>query len=212
MSNLTTRLAKTTAIAAAFASASAIGSTAFAQECFLGEVKMVGFNFAPRGYALAHGQILPINQNQSLYSILGTTYGGDGRTTFALPDLRGRVPIGWGQGSALSNYSLGEKVGSETNTLTLANLPSHNHGATTTTTVHGYAARGNNGDPTGRALADSNRDDVYQNSAASVTLNAASVQNTTTVASTGGAAVNNLQPSQAINYIICLQGTFPSRN
>ncbi|MCA9167759.1 MAG: tail fiber protein [Planctomycetales bacterium] len=94
---------------------------------YLGSVELFAGNFAPRGYALAQGQLLTINSNQSLYSILGTTYGGDGRTTFALPDLRGRVPIGAGQGPGLSNYRLGEKSGAESVTLTVANLPAHTH-------------------------------------------------------------------------------------
>ena len=93
-------------------------------EPFLAEIRMVGFNFAPRGWALCDGQILPINQNQSLYSLLGTTYGGDGRTTFALPDLRGRVPVHKGEG-----ISLGQKGGTETVTLTAGQTPAHTHAA-----------------------------------------------------------------------------------
>lgn len=96
-------------------------------EELMGTIKMFAGNFAPRGYALCNGQMLAISQNQALFSILGTTYGGDGRTTFALPDLRGRVPLGPGQGPGLSNRQPGEKAGNETSTLSVANLPAHNH-------------------------------------------------------------------------------------
>src|SRR5689334_25156091 len=94
---------------------------------FVGEIKMVSFNFPPKGWALCNGQLLPINQNQALYSILGTTYGGNGVTTFGLPNLQGRMPLHWGQGTGLSNRSRGEVGGEITHTLTLAELPSHTH-------------------------------------------------------------------------------------
>src|SRR5450755_3568317 len=96
-------------------------------EPFLGQIYMVGFNFAPRGWALCNGQILPINQDTALFSLLGTTYGGNGQTTFALPDLRGRTPIHVGQGPGLTNRLLGVPGGSETVTLSLAMLPAHTH-------------------------------------------------------------------------------------
>src|SRR6202451_4167465 len=92
-------------------------------EPFLGEIRMFGFNFAPQGWAPCNGQLLPINQNEVLFSLLGTTYGGDGTTTFALPDLDGRVPIGMGQGIGLTPRTIGEQDGSETVTLTVAELP-----------------------------------------------------------------------------------------
>ena len=101
-------------------------------EPFLAEVKIVGFNFAPRGWAQCDGQILPINQYQALFSILGTTYGGDGRTTFGLPDLRGRVAMHPGNGPGLSPRQLGQKTGTETNTLTVNQMPAHNHTASGT--------------------------------------------------------------------------------
>src|SRR3954468_23228168 len=96
-------------------------------EPFLGEIRMFGGNFAPRGWAFCNGQILSIAQNTALFSLLGTTYGGNGQTTFGLPDLRGRVAVSAGQGPGLSNYSLGELAGSESVTLTSANMPAHNH-------------------------------------------------------------------------------------
>ena len=101
-------------------------------EPFLAEVRIVGFNFAPRGWAFCDGQILPINQNQSLYSLLGTTYGGDGRTSFALPDLRGRTPIHVGRSNGGGDHRLGSKSGEETHTLSAAGMPQHTHSAKTT--------------------------------------------------------------------------------
>ena len=101
-------------------------------EPFLGGIELNGFNFAPRGFMLCQGQLLSIAQNTALFSLLGTMYGGDGRVTFGLPDLRGRTPIGFGQGPGLSNYTQGELAGSETVTLTISNLPMHNHVMTVT--------------------------------------------------------------------------------
>src|SRR5438270_2669849 len=97
-------------------------------EPFLGEIRMFGGNFAPRGWSLCNGQLLPIAQNTALFSLLGTTYGGNGQTTFALPDLRGRVPLHWGQGPGLSNYDLGEQTGTESVTLLSTQMPAHSHG------------------------------------------------------------------------------------
>ena len=108
-------------------SASPIVESSMSAEPFIGEISMFAGNFAPRGWAFCEGQLLPIAQNQSLFSILGTTYGGDGRTTFGLPDMRGRVSIHPGTGPGLTNYRLGNKGGSETTTLTTNQLPSHNH-------------------------------------------------------------------------------------
>src|SRR4029453_14566953 len=96
-------------------------------EPFLSEVKIVSFNFAPKGWALCNGQLLPINQNQALFSLLGTTYGGNGQTTFALPNLQGSVPVHAGQGSGLSTYDLGQQSGSEFVTLLQSEIPAHNH-------------------------------------------------------------------------------------
>src|SRR4026207_25334 len=94
---------------------------------FMAEIKIISWNYPPKGWAFCNGQLLPINQNQALFSLLGTTYGGDGRTTFALPDLRGRLPQHWGNGQGLSNYALGQKTGTETVTLTAAQIPAHTH-------------------------------------------------------------------------------------
>ncbi|MEM7033145.1 MAG: tail fiber protein [Chloroflexota bacterium] len=170
-------------------------------EPFLAEIRMVGFNFAPRGWAFCDGQILPINQNQSLYSLLGTIYGGDGRTSFALPDLRSRTPIHRGDG-----HQLGQKGGSETVTLTAAQIAAHTH-----------TVNAKNSDTTGNRTAAGNfpaggqtfTADVYRDpEAATMTaLRSGSVTN-----AGGGQAHNNMQPYTTLSYCIALQGLFPSRN
>ena len=125
-------------------------STIYAQDPYIGEIRLVAFNFAPQGWALCNGQILPISQNQALFVLLGTTYGGNGVTTFALPDLRGRAPIHAGQGPGLSNYSLGQIGGTETNIMTVAQMPRHSHAVNAVTTD------GNIGVPTGALPANTN--------------------------------------------------------
>jgi microcystin-dependent protein len=168
-------------------------------EPFLAEIRIVGFNFAPRGWALCDGQILPINQNQSLYSLLGTTYGGDGRTSFALPDMRGRSPIHVGASNGTS-HPQGEKSGEETHTLAAGEMPQHTHVASAT------SVDANNVDSTDRVLA------------TAAGLYAPSDTNDVTMASDnlanagGGQAHNNMQPFLALNFCIALQGLFPSRN
>ncbi len=165
---------------------------------FLGQIMIFGGNFAPRGWAFCQGQLLPIAQNTALFSILGTTYGGDGRTTFALPDMRGRVVVSPGHGPGLSNYNLGQKGGSQTNTLTIANLPQHNHQVTIPVSTS------ESGEPTGVL----GNGDIYGEEA---TPNAFYPGATSTNVG-GGQPVNNLEPYLTINYIIALQGTFPSRS
>ncbi|MDR7252492.1 microcystin-dependent protein [Nocardioides sp. BE266] len=167
-------------------------------EPFLGEIQWVSFNFAPKGWALCNGQLLPINQNQALFSLLGTTYGGDGRVNFALPDLRGRLPIGVGQG-----HSLGERGGEAAHTLSPNEMPAH---------THSYAVtdhRGSTGDPgapTGTAFASGERAHT-----------AAAVGNATfhpsAVSNVGGSQAHlNLQPFLTLNAIIAItNGIFPSQ-
>src|SRR6187399_3074015 len=118
-------------------------------EPFLGEIRLMSFGFAPKGWAFCNGQFLPINQNQALFSLLGTTYGGNGQTNFALPDLRGRIPVHSGQGPGLSNSSLGETGGTEAVTLTVAQLPRHSHAA------QGASGAGNSSGPAGQVWAGS---------------------------------------------------------
>lgn len=166
-------------------------------EPFIGQIIMFGGNFAPRGWALCDGQILPISQNTALFSILGTTYGGDGRTTFALPDLRGRVPIHAGSGPGLSSYQLGEKGGVERVTLTVQELPSHSH------QPRANAQDANSDDPDGAFSAVAN-ENIYSNTS-NVSMSATT--------NTGGSQPHeNRPPYLAINYIIALVGIFPSRN
>jgi microcystin-dependent protein len=164
-------------------------------EPFLAEVRMVGFNFAPRGWAFCDGQILPINQNQSLYSLLGTAYGGDGRTSFALPDLRGRTPI-----HEDGNHSLGSKSGQENHTLVNAEIPSHTHVAQATSAAVSTA------DPSGNLLG-SNAGNPYHAFGTATEMAADTVENTGS-----GQAHPNMQPYLAVNFCIALRGLFPSRN
>ncbi len=166
-----------------------------AQESMIGEVKMFAGNFAPRGWALCEGQLLPISSNQALFSILGTTYGGDGRTTFALPDLRGRVPIGPGNGPGLSSRRLGSKGGSETNTLTTNQLPSHGHNM-----------------PVIEMHPDEPEHHFEKGSKSVISVGNAANQSVNTGNSGGNQSVNNMQPYLGVHYIICLQGIFPSRS
>lgn len=169
-------------------------------EPFLGEVRMVGFNFAPRSWAFCDGQILPINQNQSLYSLLGTTYGGDGRTSFALPDLRGRTPIHKGEG-----HNIGQKAGAETVSLTQAEMPAHKHGAVATTDI--ATQRAPNSERLLGTISAAGK--LYGDSVSSneVPLMTGTISNTGS-----GVAHPNMQPYLTISYCIALQGIFPSRN
>ena len=186
-------------------------------EPFIGQILLFAGNFAPRSWALCDGQLLPINSNQALFSILGTTYGGDGRTTFGLPDLRGRVPVGVGQGSGLSNRTLGVKGGEEHVTLTEAEMPAHQHteGASTLTselTAHaGSQADSSTPGPT-NVLA--NIPDVNLYSSSDVSLQAINGPTiSSTIGNAGGTQGHeNRQPLLALNYIIALVGIFPSRN
>ena len=167
-------------------------------EPFLAEIKIVGFNFAPRGWALCDGQILPINQNQSLYSLLGTTYGGDGRTSFALPDLRSRTPIHVGSSNGTS-HTLGQKSGEETHPLSAQEMPSHSHQ---------WQASSSNADspaPVGTVLAASQN--MYNDAVAPVAPLAGTITNVG-----GSQGHENMQPYLALNFCIALQGLFPSRN
>lgn len=169
---------------------------------FLGEIILFAGNFAPRGWAFCDGQLLPISQYSALFSILGTTYGGDGRTTFALPDLRGRVPIHQGRGPGLSDYRLGAKGGQEHVTLTTNQIPSHSHG------VNAVSATGNDASPQNNYLANTTGlDREYSNSTPDIRMSANMISNTG-----GGQSHENRQPFLALNYIIALQGVFPSRS
>ncbi|MCP4164323.1 MAG: phage tail protein [Chloroflexi bacterium] len=171
-------------------------------EPFLAEVKIVGFNFAPRGWAFCDGQILPINQNQSLYSLLGTTYGGDGRTTFALPDLRGRTPIHVGGSDGVS-HKLGQRGGEEAHTLAVQEMPSHHHGG------QGINGPNDDADPEDRLPAIAEGNTYRPDSTANTTV---VPMGATSTNDGGGQAHENMQPYLAVNFCIALQGLFPSRN
>ena len=164
-------------------------------EPFLAEVRMVGFNFAPRGWAFCDGQIMPIDQNQSLYSLLGTTYGGDGRTSFALPDLRGRTPIHVGNG-----HNEGEKSGEETHALSSDEMPAHDHTAMASSDNATAATPADN--VLSRTTAT-----VYHTPTSLTSLNSQSVSSVGT-----GQGHDNMMPYIAVNFCIALQGLFPSRN
>ena len=171
-------------------------------EPFIGQIMMFGFNFAPRGWALCNGQLLEISQNEALFSLLGTTYGGDGRTTFGLPDLRGRVPIHFGTGTGLSSHNMGSRTGTEGNTLTEANLPPHSHN----TTIGVTDEDGGTNEANGNILANTVNNN-YSAGTANGQLGGVSSSNTG-----GSQSMNNLQPLLTINFCIALVGIFPSRN
>jgi microcystin-dependent protein len=163
---------------------------------FLGEVKIMSFNFAPRGWAQCNGQQLPINQNQALFSLLGTTFGGNGQTTFALPDLRDRVPLHNGGG-----FTLGQAGGEANHTLTKPEMPAHTHIVLATN-----LSTGTTNAPTGTLL-NSPPEKLYTPAAALVNMHP------TTLSNAGGSqAHNNQQPYATLNFCIALQGIFPSRN
>lgn len=162
-------------------------------EPFLSEIRIMSFGFAPKGWALCNGQLLPINQNQALFSLLGTTFGGDGRVNFALPNLQGRVPIHVGHG-----HTLGENGGEMAHTLSVAEIPTHTHA------LMGSSNAGQN--TPGGVLAKSNPQPVY-GAAANLTAQAPSIFN-----AGGSQAHLNMQPFLALNFSIALQGIFPSPN
>ncbi|MEQ9207990.1 MAG: tail fiber protein [Phycisphaerales bacterium] len=168
---------------------------------FVGEIRMVGFNFAPQGWAKCDGQLLPINQNTALFSLLGTQYGGNGETNFGLPDLRGRVPMHYGQGPGLPVHPIGQKAGAESTTLSLAHLPPHNHPVTISTS----SAEGDSAIPGGNALAKSSNGGYTTQPTDSALGGVASTS------AGSGQAHSNMQPYQAVNFIIALTGIFPSQ-
>ncbi len=178
-------------------------------EPFLGQITLFPYNFAPNGWALCEGQLLPISQNTALFSLLGTQFGGDGVRTFALPDLRGRVPIGQGQGPGLSAYDMGSQQGQESVTLAAATVPAHSHvflafaAAATTNAPNGALPAEGHGSGRGGGFAVN----TYAASGGAVSLAAGQVA----PVSVGGAPHNNLQPYLTLNWCIAMQGVFPAR-
>lgn len=169
-----------------------------------------GMNWAPRSWATCEGQLLAINSNTALFSLIGTTYGGDGRTTFALPDLRGRVPMGQGNGPGLTSRIIGQRFGSETNVLNQSQLPAHTHMAVGTLKVSGQAADDDTPTSSTSIGAGANAE-IYVEQPSNVATMANNVS--VTVGNTGSSLpVNNLQPSLVVNWSICTQGIFPPRS
>jgi microcystin-dependent protein len=170
---------------------------------YIGEIRPFGFDFAPRGWAICQGQVMSIAQNQALFAILGTTYGGNGVQTFALPDLRGRTPIHWGN-NAGNSYVLGQSSGVESVTLLASQLPSHTHSVMASADLSAAVS------PAGNVMGAKPRGgaDVYAAGTNPTALSAASVGPLT---ATGGAH-ENMQPSLTLNFCIALNGIFPSRN
>jgi microcystin-dependent protein len=179
-------------------------------EPFLSEIKIVSFNFPPKGWALCNGQSLPINQNQALFSLVGTTYGGNGQTTFALPNLRGQVPIHIGNG-----HTLGEAAGSSAVTVNIQQLPTHTHMAQATSTVP--AATAQNAAPGNTKIFAQGNAALQGGQTAPVSIygdpNSPAAMAPAAVSNTGGSqAHNNMMPYLVLNFIIALQGIFPSQN
>lgn len=174
-------------------------------EPYVGEIRMFAGNFAPRGWALCDGQLLAVSQNDALFSLLGTIYGGDGRTTFGLPDMRGRIPIHQGQGSGLSERRLGAKFGAENEMLTINQMPSHTHSAkarnSTAESVDPRNAFLGNTTETGLGLYD-----TFDSSSSVVGLNERTISN-----AGASRAHTNMMPSICVNFIIALVGIYPSR-
>lgn len=168
-------------------------------EPFIGEIKMFAGNFAPRGWALCDGQLLAISQNDALFSLLGTIYGGDGRTTFGLPDMRGRLPLHLGTGPGLSPRTIGSRGGQENVTITSNQLPAHSH------TFQATSEFAESTTPSGNTLAASTGASIY-GSGTAIAMNAAIVENTG-----GSQSHTNVMPYTCMNFIIALLGIYPSR-
>ena len=169
-------------------------------EPFVGEIRMFAGSFAPRGWAFCDGQLLAVSQNDALFSLLGTIYGGDGRTTFGLPDLRGRIPIHAGTGLGLSPHRLGQKAGTEQETITINQLPSHNHNLRATADLATSANPASN--TFARSVGDAYTSDLTPQT-----------MNSDTISDIGGSRSHtNLMPFLCVNFIIALFGIYPSRH
>lgn len=171
-------------------------------EPFIGQIYLFPFNFAPEGWAQCNGQLMSIAENSALFSLLGTYYGGDGITTFGLPDLRGRASMNQGQGNGLSRYDIGERAGQENVTLTTSELPSHNH----TGTLNASNGSANQEEANGHLMAEAA---IYTDGAANQIMNSAAI----TIGGTGGNLPHeNMMPYLVMNYCIALEGIYPSRS
>ena len=171
-------------------------------EGYIAQIIMFAGNFAPKNWAFCNGALISISSNTALFSLLGTTYGGNGTTTFALPDLRGRVPVGTGQGPGLSPVDLGEMAGTATTTLLTTNLPAHTH------SLNAYSDAGTTNVPTGNLLANTGALDKEYASTGTLTP----MSNQAIGATGSNSPFNIMQPYLGMNYVICLFGIYPSRN
>lgn len=176
----------------------------------LATVTLFAANFAPRNWAYCAGQLIAIRQNTALFSLLGTTYGGDGQTTFALPNLCGRLAIGQGQGPSLSNYVLGEMTGTTNNTMTMAELPAHTHAATATI-QQPVSINGNDSDSPENSFPAPSSVSIYTSVAGANQVAGAVTTSATSGVAGSSTPINNMQPTLGLNYIICMYGIFPSR-
>jgi microcystin-dependent protein len=180
-------------------------------EPFIGEIKIFGFNFAPRGYMTCQGQIISIQQNTALFSLLGTYYGGNGQSTFGLPDLQGRMPIGQGTGAGLPTYNLGEKAGTTSVTIATSNMPAHNHVATgITVNLPVSTGGGDVASPEGAYLANTGAEVLSSVSTPGKNYGALAVSGTTGIAGSS-TPLGIINPYLVINYSIATEGIFPSR-
>ncbi len=180
-------------------------------DIYMGAVMSFGFNFAPKGWATCSGQLLPISTNQALFSLLGTTYGGNGQTTFGLPNLQGRTIIGQGIDTSSMSWTMGQMAGTTSTTLLISNIPSHTHTTATAIKIPVLADTAAGTDPTDNVFAITTGGSAYSNVAANATLRP--FQENMVVGIAGGSQpFNNMSPFQVINYSIALQGIFPSRN
>ena len=176
---------------------------------FLAEIRIFGFSFAPKGWAMCNGQLLPISQNTALFSLLGTTYGGDGKSNFALPNLAGSVPLQQGQGPGLSLYDLGESGGSPTVTLLSSEIPAHNHGANADTGI------ANSPSPSGNVYKEGQIPGSPSTAIASYNNNLPPMValNPQTIGFSGNSAPhNNMMPTLVLNFCIAMQGVYPPRS
>lgn len=184
---------------------------------FIGDIMMFAGTFCPVGWAAAEGQLINVSDNNALFSIYGTRYGGNGRTTFGLPDLRGRVVVGAGQSTGLTLRTLGEKGGEETFKVSGATLGNHSHAATTTSTFHASSSAGDSPMPSGQNLADDENDEIYlayASAAPDVTMKSDAATSATTVSATGGGDIEiaQLQPFLVIQHCVALIGVYPTQS
>jgi len=193
----------------------AVNSIAASSEPLLGSIDYVGFNFAPRGWASCNGQLLSVSSNPALYSLFGTFYGGDGISTFGLPDMRGRVPVHMGTGPGLSTYAIGQRGGMESIRLTTDQLPSHTHSATATSKLQAGSGDATVANAAGSSLQSPSRSGtpIYNAAAPTVAMKDNSVTTQVQVQEAGsGNPIENRQPYTVLNCIVATVGIFPSRN